>query len=127
MAQHIITRSLNDGIETTTKTVTLTAEGQVRLDPVIAAAAANAPVDVAFPYARIKSVKLENVSSAQMTVKTNDADTPAQTFTIAANDMIEWKDGDPFTNPFTADVTRFYVTSVPGGTLRIRVLYDPTP
>lgn len=125
MPQHIHTHSLNDGVETRTKTVTKTAEGQLRMDAVIPAAAANFPVAVAFPLTGMQSLKIE--ASAAMDLETNDAATPDQTITLGADDPLEWKDDDPYDNPITAAVTGLFVTSTAGGILRIRVLWDPTP
>lgn len=46
---------------------------------------------------------------------------------FAEDQFYYWAQGMPnVTNPFTADVTKFYYTSASAGLFEMRVLYDPT-
>ena len=76
------------------------------------------------------------VCDQQITVETNNAGTPQETFILKANDPLVWRkggnqrEGDDYpVNPFTADVTAFYVTNLSGSAaqFKMEILQDPTP
>ena len=46
-----------------------------------------------------------------MTVKTNSSSSPAQTFSLAANQEVVWGTLQGTTNPITLDVTQLFVTN----------------
>ena len=70
------------------------------------------------------------VSDQDMTLKTNDAGAPIQTFLLKAGEAIPWsKNLVGLLNPITTDVTSIFLTNSSGSAanLRIRSLSDATP
>jgi hypothetical protein len=59
--------------------------------------------------ANLQSVYL--LSNVDVTIKTNDATTPASTINLKANKPILWFVDSGYTNPFTADVTQLFVSN----------------
>ena len=88
--------------------------------------------DAAFPYALIKAVNIS--SSGACTIETNSGsaadDTVALTSTVLAKIWThDGKAGNLDANPFTANVTKLYITNPsPTATItvKIRVAYDGT-
>jgi hypothetical protein len=72
-------------------------------------------------------------SDVAVTVKTNSASSPANTFSLAANESFLWPMGDGvFKDSLGAsvstDIAKLYVVnSGPAGTLRLDAFVDPTP
>jgi hypothetical protein len=72
-------------------------------------------------------------SDVAVTIKTNDAVTPANTFELAANQSYLWPLGDgamkdSFGGPITTDITSLHVINGgAAGTLRLDAFVDPTP
>lgn len=75
----------------------------------IAASQTDYLVPIAFNYANIQSVLI--ATDVGFTLETNSGSSPAQTFTFAANGQLFWNAKSPLANPFTANVTAFYVTN----------------
>jgi hypothetical protein len=69
------------------------------------------------------------LSTRALTVKTNDADTPQETLTLAANSPFIYIPGSGVASPFLDDVTALYVSNASGGaaTFTVRGLVDATP
>lgn len=67
--------------------------------------------DVVFTEASLKSVFL--ITTVDMTVKTNatSGGGTEQVFTFKAGVPMIWDSNSPITNPFTSDVTKFYLTN----------------
>lgn len=62
-----------------------------------------------------------------ITVKTNSSGTPADTFSLVADEPICWDVGDSeFPIPLSADITALYGTNSGTAVLHIRALVDPT-
>jgi len=101
-----------------------TNDATVEMD-ITVASATDALVNVAFPYATIKAIALQCDIAA--TLKTNSSSAPSQTISLTAGVPNMWIYTGPGSNPITVDVTKIYVTTAAAGTLKIRVLYDPTP
>lgn len=63
------------------------------------------------------------ISSDQaVTVKTNSNTTPVQTFSLAAKVALSWNNTLPAssTNPFTTNITQFFVTNAGATTAKVR-------
>jgi hypothetical protein len=101
-----------------------TNDATVEMDVTIASAT-DALINVAFPYATIKAIALS--CDVAVTLETNSSSSPSQTIALVANVPNMWIYGGPGSNPITVDVTKIYATAAAAGTLKIRVLYDPTP
>lgn len=76
---------------------------------------------ISFAVANMQSFML--LSDQNMTIKTNSSGSPANTINlIAGNPMIWSKSAGYFANPFTTNVTAFYVTNATGARLRFKNL-----
>lgn len=63
------------------------------------------------------------LSSADMTIKTNSAGSPANTVTLKAGIPLIWRaSAGYYANPFTVNVTAFYVTCTAASRLQALVL-----
>ena len=102
-----------------------TGGAQAVLNEALGAMQTNVLYNIAFPQASVKSLIL--LSDVAATIKTNSSGSPADTIALAAGKPIVWDAASPYACPFTADVTKFYVTNTAAGTLKVYVLFDPTP
>lgn len=80
---------------------------------------------IAFPYTRLK--KFVAKCSVDCILEFNNSTTGVPTLALAAGVPFVYDAAQPYANPFTADVTKVYLTATPAGTLQIYALYDPTP
>jgi hypothetical protein len=86
----------------------------------------NTPVFASFPVPGLllAYVFLANVA---MTIKVNSISSPSATITLAANVGQFWTTISPLDHIVgDSDITNIYVTAAAVGTLKIRVLYNPT-
>lgn len=105
-------------------------ESSIREDVAIPANTTNKEVDIDFVFSRAKNIFI--TSDKALTLKTNDTTTPGDTISLPANVPVIYDSQGVGTNPFTADVTRFYFTNAaaagqPDANVKIRIAYDPTP
>lgn len=94
---------------TQTYTIARTAEGSDSLKIIVDPGVTNKLVEVTFTYADIELFLLG--SDNEVTVKTNSSSVPDDTLTIKAGSCVVYASNSSFSNPFTADVTAFYVTN----------------
>jgi hypothetical protein len=92
--------------------VTNSGNVSVEINEVIPASTANVAIEsVIFNFGSLQQAILY-ASGGNLTLKTNNATTPNQTFTMLANQPLVWNYGSPITNPFTANVTAgFFATN----------------
>ena len=104
----------------------VTGDYEILSDITVAAAASNVAYNLPIDISRIESVLIQ--SDAAMTILTNSTGSPTDTITLAASNDFTVRystaAGDSATNPFSGDVTVLYVSSTPGGTLKLRLLMD---
>lgn len=81
----------------------------VAVETVITAGATNQLITLAFPVATIKSLIMS--SDQNLTVKTNSSTTPIETLALKATAALVWTTDSATTCPFSADITRFYVSN----------------
>lgn len=60
------------------------------------------------------------VSDVALTVETNSGSVPQETFTLAANKPVTWREGDSAI--FAGDVTGLYLTNASGSTATLKVM-----
>ena len=79
-----------------------------------------------FDVSKVESIFL--LSDRNLTIETNNGSTPANTINLLANVPFVWQRNTYMANPFTANVTAFFLTNNSGGTARLRgrILTDPT-
>lgn len=84
-------------------------------------------INIAFTYADIKSFYL--LSDQDVTIETNSGSAADDTLTVTANVPYTWQNDSPHANPFSANVTAFFVTNSSGSTATIScsVVFDATP
>lgn len=88
----------------------------------------NLELAIAFTLASLKSILI--FTDGTLTLKTNDATTPDQTFSLAAGKYLQWDTNSLMSNPISANVTKMFATVAGGGStvqLTIAVLRDATP
>jgi|SRR6516162_6867975 hypothetical protein len=78
-------------------------------DGTITAGATNSPITLSWTITAMQSFMMW--SSQALTVKTNSSSSPAQTFSLAANQEVVWGTLQGTTNPITLDVTQLFVTN----------------
>ncbi len=71
----------------------------------------------------VSQLKALMITSDQaVTLETNNATSPIDTFALKANEPLIWWTGSLFTNPLTADVTKFFVTNASGKTANVKIV-----
>ncbi len=106
-------------------------DGEVRFDGSIAGGGSPVEIDLAFPFAKVKSFAA--YADGAVTLKTNSSSSPADTLTIPGG-LTAWNQNDSFsanvpTCPFTVDVTKVYAVNAGSVAvnLKLRLLLDVTP
>lgn len=108
---HIIaTRITRGGIAVVDTTYTQTADAAQEIDTTIPASSTDYPLAVGtIERAKVKSFALW--FSTDVTLKTNSTGSPAETWTLKANDVFVWNANHPIAIPFSADLTEIYITN----------------
>jgi hypothetical protein len=129
MAKHTLTIVYASPGDTTSVQMEQEHDYNLQSDVPVAGAAVDAEVDVGIIVAQAKSILL--LADQNMTLKTNSSGAPTETVTLAANKPRVWQTGGPFAAIFASNVTKLFVTNTSSpqtaGTLKVRVLQDPTP
>ena len=115
----------------------MTAEGSDVREVTIPPSTTDKEIDLDFVYSRLKGVLVKATGVAAgttITIKTNSTGAPGDTVTFVTPGCkfyaIDSDSGVFGENPFTADVTRLYVSNPStddSAAFRISALYDPTP
>jgi hypothetical protein len=75
----------------------------------------------AFTAANLQSCIM--VSDKGLTIETNSGSSPANTFTLKPGTPLIWsKSAAYFSNPFTSNVTAFYITTTVAARLQVKIL-----
>ena len=100
---------------------TITGTREIAVSVTVAPAASNALTKMNYVVADVQSIFL--YFSDAMTLKTNSSGSPANTFTIpSGGGVLDWNANSGIANPFTSDVTAWYITSTLAGTITGRIL-----
>ena len=102
---------------------TESADAMASIDTTLAVAD-DAEYDIDFKYDQVKSFIIK--SAVACTIKTNSSSVPDDTITLVAGEPLQWRDGDAFDNPFTADVSSIFISAAAAGAFQMYVLHDPT-
>lgn len=125
---HNITFKFQRGNDIIEKKVASASGAEGNVDEPIADSETNLLVAFACDFSQMKSFYM--VSDKVLTVYTNDlgTGTPDDTFVLTPNEPMVWTENCGLANPFTADVTKLYVTNASGSEARFRIrkLEDPT-
>jgi hypothetical protein len=127
MIVHTHNRAVQSLATSATSGVSLSGSGidvgsnEVGIDVQLAASTTNQLQAASFAAANVQSIFL--VSDQNVTIKTNNATTPGNTITLVAGMPLDWsKSAGYFSNPFTVDVTAFYLTCTAAARLKCRIL-----
>lgn len=113
-----------NGKAVTTPVGTYTGIKDAGVATVIPAGAVNFEVDIVFTFADIQAFVM--ASDQNLTVKVNSSTTPVPSITLKATAGLVWGFDYGVPNPFTADVTKFFISN-PGATdskFNFRCLYN---
>lgn len=121
---HTLGWTWNDGQNSLSGTSQQTSEQTHNTDVTVAANTTDFGVDIAFNYADLKSFFM--LSSTDLTLETNSGSSPGNTLTLKAGVPYVWQYGGYGSNPFSVNVTRFFLTNGTAGaaTVQIRMLLD---
>lgn len=127
MPEHNIDLTWSRGNETVNQRVTASADSETNNDIAVAAATTDKLVNIAIDVSEVKSLFL--LSDKDVTLQTNNGNTPDNTITLKAGVPVIWYPDSGYSNPLTTDVTKIYITNAGASdaTVKIRVLQDSTP
>ena len=128
-ASHIAKWQVVSGSVVVTSQKTYSAESNVTLEVAVPDSTTDKEVVVAIDVSQLVSIVM--VSDQDLTIETNDGDTPDDTIALAANVPYVWN-ADQYgyaDTKLTVDVTALYLTNASGAaaTFRAEILQDPTP
>ena len=124
---HRITKGWQQGSSVVSETVTRTAESELNMELTIANSSIDTQVAVNFTASQLVSVFM--LSDENLRVEVNNSSS-ALVFELKADSPFIWESQDSyFSNPFTTNVSAFYVTNTSGAsaTFTFNTLIDPTP
>lgn len=127
MPTHNIDVTWSKSNETVTKRVSASADSESNLDIAVPAATTDKLVNLAIDVSELESLFL--LSDKDVSIETNSGSAPDNTIALTANVPVVWYAGCGYSNPLTADTTKFYITNAGASeaTVNIRVLQDSTP
>ena len=104
-----------------------TGNAQLTIDETIANDLTDHPIALTLDVSAIKSIYI--LSDRDISFQTNNAATPDDTLALIAGHPYIWNTDSLFTNLLTTDITSLFITNTSGGTasLKLEVVYDPTP
>jgi hypothetical protein len=103
----------------------VTADGEGSFDGSLTANQTDVEVDCDFVYTRIKGFIVECAAAIVIETNANDA-SGGQTINVPAGGW-SWLSGGVTANPFSASVTRLFLTNTTATPVKIKWLYDRTP
>jgi hypothetical protein len=119
MATNItLTQGCTDGSDTFSNSTTHACSTVVKLNETIATGVTDQEHVIGIDISALQVFYM--VSDYAVTVQTNDGTTPDDTFTLVADQPVVFETGG--TNPFSADVTKIYVTNASGSTATLKII-----
>lgn len=127
---HTVRLSCTGGASTVSGTIVETADAEANQIISVGSTGTDVEVSVAFPFAALKNFFA--LSTQDLTIETNAIDaTGGNTIELVANVPFWYSASAGHTNPFSANVTKMYLTNdsdpAAAATVNIRILYDGTP
>jgi hypothetical protein len=101
------------GNSLTPRTFTATSDQLVQQTVALAANTTNQPVTIAFKVATLATIYVycDATDGSTVTLKTNSTSVPGNTITFKNGEAFVWDSNMGITNPFTVDVTEWYLTN----------------
>jgi len=87
----------------------MTGDAEFNVSTLVGANTAAQEIDVAFARAQLRSLCI--TSTGPVTIMTNSSTTPGDTKTLIAGQTLIWDTKHPEALPFTADVTKLFITT----------------
>ena len=97
-----------------------TGDSQLTIQQDVPASTTDQEILAAIDISLAKMVMI--MSSQDVTIKTNNSATPADTLAMTANVPRVWRSGDYNAIFLTADVTKFYITNATASTATVQIL-----
>lgn len=127
MATHTLTYQYSSPSGNIQQSLSKSASGNLEIDESVSNNSTDLAITCAIDVSAVASFFI--ISTANVTVETNNASSPTNTLTLVADEPYVWTTDSLDTFKLTGDVTVMYVTNVSGSTaaLKVRVLQDSTP
>lgn len=126
MPQHQIIQTINAPGVTLSAQAIVTADTNLAIQEVLAAASTNVAIAAVIVRANIKSIVIQS-TTGDLTIKTNSSGSPSDTVTLTSGQTVIYA-ASPVsigTNPFpTADVTELYLSSTAGTTFNLNAILN---
>ncbi len=124
---HTITRQWSGGGRSIKGSQTYTGSAEQSIAEDVPDSTTDMLVVTSLDVSQIKAIFI--LSSADLTLETNDGATPTDTINLKAGVPYEWNTDSYDTLKLTADVTALYLTNASGGQAKfeLEVVYDATP
>lgn len=106
----------------------VTASAGIDVEETIGAGAADVLVNISIDISALKAIYIE--STQDITIETENATTPTDTLNVKKDSPLAWDDKSHFANPFSADVTKMFITNgsaTEAADVKIKGIYDATP
>lgn len=125
--EHRITTTWVGGSGSVTASETIEGGGEDNRNVELLGSAMDVEVDLEFAYSRLKSFFI--VADQAVTLETNSSSAAIDTIALGAGVPMVWTSASGIDNPFTADVTKIFLTNDADDVaiVQMRVLVDPLP
>lgn len=124
MPAGVFTHSITTGYKSDEGTVTsviqsFTGDAEEGVEDSLAIGTTNKEYDLVVTKAKIVCMCI--YASKACTFKTNSSSTPQDTITIAAGQQVVWRNTDTAACPFSADITKIFVTNTDTAIANVKV------
>ncbi|QDT95553.1 hypothetical protein [Gimesia aquarii] len=115
------------GVDSVSKRITITADGEANVEVEIPDASTDLEVVISIDFSALKLLFM--VADQDLTIETNNGTTPDDTISLTADKPLVWFEQSGYSNPLTMDVTNMFVTNNSGSAAKliIKTLQDATP
>lgn len=125
--KHTVTLTIAVNGRSLTQSREYTADGAKSFGITIPDATTDALMNIAIKPAQLTNIFL--LSDQDIKIETNHSVAPTDTIDLKANVPMIWNEDLYYANPFTGDVTKFFLTNLSGSAamLYVEILEDATP
>lgn len=128
MPTHNINQDWSAGNEgPLSRQITIQADSEANAEIAVADSSTDLAINMAIDVSALKLLYM--VSDQDLTIETNDGETPDDTIALKAGKPLVWHEDCGYTNPLGTDVTALFATNASGtdATLYVKTLQDATP
>lgn len=131
MPSATLTLEWQQGGETLSQEMTIVSSGngQAAWEGNYSLTSAQANVEAAFAADKDLIIGFFVSSDKDLLIETNSSSAPDDTITVVGGEGYAWASGMDHTTPFSADITKFFLTNgeAATATVKIRIILDGTP